>query len=259
MPTLTNATIIQEMVRRKYPNVLTQDDWQGLIDASIREFSRSTPVQVFAFFQTQVNVTDYYVFDPNDPQTQIPDPENPGGFLALCSGALDVRNVYWNPGGDWSSLNIFSPGWQMLSQVILYTGSYFHMPSQMIILRQKLNEWKTQFGDQGFDVFGEPGQPQSFLRIYPEPQDSQGQVIVEWTRGHSLTDIGDSYTKDFYMWVQYHLCEALANYFSNTAGVQLLGFADSTQAMKYWQGRASFFWKRIEDTQMGAKGFSDRS
>lgn len=256
---LTNDIIIQEMVRRKFPNILTDDDWQSIIDASVREFDRTMPVTMFVTFTTQINVTDYYIFDPTDPQTQIPDPANPGQFIALCANALDVTNTYWNPGGDWSSLNIFSPGWQMLSQMILYTGSYFHQPSQMLMLRQKLGEWQTQFGNQGFDVYGEPGQPQSFLRIYPEPQDSQGQVIVEFTRGHALTDIGLSYTNNFYMWVQYHLAEALTNYYANTAGVQLLGFTDSVQAMKYWERRMDFFWKRIEAKQNGAQGWADRS
>lgn len=256
---LTVSGIRSELERRKFPCVLDDDDYQAVIDASLREFDRHEPLIRFANFTTKTSQGDYFVFDPADAQTHLVDPNDPNAFVALCAGALNVRDVYWNPGGDWSTLNIFSPGWQMLSQVILFTGSYFHQPSQMMVLRQKLDSWKTQFGSQGFDVFGEPGDPAAFLRIYPLPMQDDGNVIVEFSLGHMLNTIGKSYERYFYQWVEYHLCEALANYYSQSAGVQLLGFADSKAAMQYWERQRDRKYDKVIAIQAGSQGQGERS
>lgn len=256
---LTISQIQSHLERRKFPCVLSEDDYAAIIDAALREFDRHTPLVVFASFLTKEHQEDYFIFDPDDVVTQIPDPDNIGQFLALCADALNVREVYWNPGGDWSSLNIFSPGWQMLSQVILFTGSYFHQPSQMMLLRQKLDSWKNQFGSQGFDVFGEPGDATAFLRIYPEPQQDGGNVVVEFSRGHTLATIGRSYERYFYQWVEYLVCEAIANYYSQTAGVQLLGFADSKSAMQYWERQRDAKYAKVLAVQAGIHGQVERS
>lgn len=256
---LTISQIQSHLERRKFPCVLGEDDYAAIIDAALLEFDRHTPLVVFAAFLTREHQEDYFIFDAADPVTQIPDPDNTGQFLALCADALNVREVYWNPGGDWSSLNIFSPGWQMLSQVILFTGSYFHQPSQMMTLRQKLDSWKTQFGSQGFEVFGEPGDPTAFLRIYPEPQQSDGNVVVEFSRGHTLATIGRAYERYFYQWIEYLVCEAIANYYSQTAGVQLLGFSDSKAAMQYWERQRDRKYEKVLAIQAGIHGQVERS
>lgn len=256
---LTLSQIRTEMERRKFPCVLDNDDYQAIIDASLREFDRHEPLVSFASFLTAKQVGDYHVFDPADAQTKVADPNNPGQFLALCAGALEVRDVYWNPGGDWSTLNIFSPGWQMLSQVILFTGSYFHQPSQMMLLRQKLDSWKTQFGSQGFDVFGEPGDTTAFLRIYPLPMVDGGNVIVEFSKGHTLASIGKAYERYLMQWIEYYVCETLANYYSQSAGVQLLGFADSKSAMQYWATLRDRKYDKVISIQAGLHGQAERS
>lgn len=256
---LTITSIRSELERRKFPCVLDDDAYAGIVDAALREFDRTRPLIVFASFHAKGQQQDYYVFDATDTVTQVEDPDNPGQFLALCANALDVRDVYWNPGGDWSSLNIFSPGWQMLSTVVLFTSSYFHQPSQMISLRQKLDAWKSQFGSQGFQVYGEPGTDTAFLRIYPMPLEDGGTVVVEFTRGHTLSDIGRSWERYFYQWVEYFTAEALANYYSQTAGVQLLGFADSKSAMQYWERQRDRKYERVLNIQAGIHGEVERS
>lgn len=249
-----------ELNRRKFPcGILDDDDMQGVIDAALREFDRTEPLAVFASFNSVIDQQDYFVFSATDPVTQIPDPNNVGQFLALCANALYVKDVYWNPGGDWSSLNLFSPGWQMLSQMVLFTGSYFHQPSQLVILRQKLDTWKRQFGDQGFEVFGEPGDPSAFLRVYPLPKEAGAKIIVEFHKGHDLTTIGRSYERWFQMWIEVYYAEALANYYSQTSGVELLGFKTPADALKYWTDKHDKLRKRAEDTTHGPHGEVERS
>lgn len=256
----TIQQIQQELNRRKFPcGVLDDDDMQGVIDAALREFDRTEPLTVFASFETILDQQDYFVFDPDDAITQVADPDNVGQFLALCADALDIHQIYWNPGGDWSSLNLFSPGWQMLSQMVLFTGSYFHQPSQLVVLRQKLDTWKRQFGDQGFEVFGEPGTPTAFLRVYPLPKESGAKIIVEFHKGHTLASIGRSYERWFQMWIEAYYAEALANYYSQTSGVELLGFKSPADALKYWQVRADALRLRAEETQHGPHGEVERS
>lgn len=246
---------------RKYPDIFeTDEEWQALIDQATLELDKYAPKTVFATFFTAALATDYFIFDPTDVQTHIQVPNSdPPVYTALAANALSITDTYWNPGGDWSSLNIYSPGWQMLSQMILFTGSYFHNPSQMVVLRQKLDYWKSQFGDQGFDVIGEPGLPTSFLRLYPEPQEADQRVVVEFTQAYALGDIGQAWFRFFDMWFNFYICQAIADYFSESAGVQLLGFADSKAAMTYWQGRAEKAKDRAQRLTGGNQGFGERS
>ncbi len=247
------------MQRRKYPCLLDADDFQAVIDAALRDYNVHDPLISFVSFTTKEQVGDYYVFDATDVNTHVADPLNPGQFLALCAGAITIRDVYWNPGGDWSSLNIFSPGWQMLSQVVLYTGSYFHQPSQMMTLRQKLDSWKTQFGAQGFEVFGATGEATAFLRIYPLPMQNDGHVIVEMSKGHTLDTVAPSEERFFYQWLEVHLCEAIANAYSQTAGVELLGFKDAQAALRYWERKFEQKYEKVLAIQAGPQGQGERS
>lgn len=253
----TLQQIQDELDGRNFPCGLV--NLQKVIDAALREFDRTEPLTVFASFNSVVDQQDYLIFDPTDVATRVPDPSNPGQFLALAENALSVVDVFWNPGGDWSSLNLFSPGWQMLSQMVLFTGSYFHQPSQLVVLRQKLDSWKRQFGDQGFDIFGEPGDPTAFLRVYPLPKEGGAKIVVQFTRGHTLASIGRSYERWFQMWIETYYAEALANYYSQSAGVELLGFKSSDDALKYWTGRYDRLRNRAEAVQHGPHGNVERS
>lgn len=250
---MDQAAIQLELTRRQFPEgIITTDAFQGVIDASMREMQRAEPLLGFASFSTVEQVTDYYVFSPTDPTTRVPDGQ--GGFNALCQNALSVDDVYWNPGGDWSSLNLFSPGWQMLSQMVLFTGSYFHQPSQITILRQKLDTWKRQFGDQGFEVIGEVGDPSAFIRIYPIPEEAGATVFVQFAASYTVMQIGAAWSKNFMMFVEFHYAEALANYYSQTSGVDILGFNNSQDALKYWTGKAKDKWERIQAVIFGPHG-----
>jgi len=246
---LTIATIKQELERRKFPKILDEDDYQGIIDGCLREMNRYNPVRKIVSFTTVSDQQDYPIFDPEDTVT-----------AGICASAQQIIEVYWNPGGDWSSLNIYSPGWQMLSQVILYTGSYFNQPSQMMVLRQKLDNWKKQFGSQGFDILGNIGDPTSVLRLYPVPKTNEAKVLVDFRSKNTLTDITSAYEDLFMQWAEHYTADTLANLYATTAGIDLLNFSDSTAAMKYWQGKADRYREKALDTQGGMQqGVVDRT
>ena len=183
------------------------------------------------------------------------------GTLGVCSTALSVEDVYWNPGGDFTSLNIFSPGWQMLANVQLYSGSYFNQPSQMMIVSQKLASWQNQFGSQGFEVMGQTGNPGAFLRLYPAPLEDGDLVIVRFKQKNNLADIGygDHLYDDMMIWVKHYTARALANYYSNTAGMQILGFTDSAKAMQYWDAQANKYEEHALIQMAGLHGEVARS
>jgi hypothetical protein len=239
---VTIADVKEELERRKFPSILTTDDYVGILNAALRELNRYSPMSKFVGFTTVTNIQDYYIFDPANATT-----------LGVAAGALDVVDVWWSPGGDWSSLNIYSPGWIMLAQMVVFTGSFFHQPSQMMTLRQKLDSWKTQFGSQGFDVIGPVGAATSILRLYPVPK-SEANVIVECRMPYTLVDIIDSVNDIFMQWVEYYTSDALANLYATTAGVDLLNFADSKEAMKYWEGKAQRYYTRALNSQAGMQG-----
>lgn len=246
---LTIATVKQELERRRFPKILSEDDYQGIIDAAMREMGRFNPIRSIISFTTVADQQDYRVFDPDDPIT-----------AGICANAQEIIDVYWNPGGDWSSLNIYSPGWQMLSQVILYTGTYFNQPSQMMVLRQKLDNWKKQFGSQGFDILGNIGKPDSVIRLYPCPKTNEAKVLVDFRTKSTLADLTSAYEDLFMQWVEYYTADTLANMYATTAGIDLLNFSDSTAAMKYWENKAKRYHERAHDIQGGMQqGVVDRT
>jgi hypothetical protein len=245
---ITTAQVKQELERRKFPSILTLDDYVGITDATCRELTRYTPISKWVSFKTTAQVSDYHIFDPDDAAT-----------AGIAIGARKVNDVIWSPGGDWSSLNIYSPGWIMLAQMVIFTGSFFHQPSQMLLLRQKLDAWKGQFGSQGFDLVGKVGDTDSVLRIFPVPQQDDAQVMVELSMPVVLADVNDSMSDYFYLWVEYYAADTLANLYATTAGINLLNFADSTAAMKYWEAKAKKYYDRAVLYSADIGGIAERS
>lgn len=245
---LTVTSIKTQWERRGFPCVLDADSWEGIVDEAIQELQNHSPIEAFAKFNTVQDQTDYLVYDPADPVTQ-----------GVCANALQIHDVLWNPGGDWSSLNLFSPGWQLLSNVLLFTGSYFHEPSQMMVLRQKLNAWKQQFGSQGFELLGMPGSLTGAVRLFPIPLEDGSPVIVTFSKKYGLSDVTEPIYRYFRQWVDYYAAEALAAFFSQTAGIEVLGFTDSREASRYWKDRADKYNQRAVSTQAGMSGQADRT
>ncbi len=249
MAVLTLQAIKQEMEDRRFPKILTEDNYRGIIKATMREMNRFNPLRRIASFTTVAERQDYRIFDAEDTVT-----------AGICAGALEILNVYWNPGGDWSSLNIYSPGWQMLSQVILYTGSYFNQPSQMMVLRSKLDAWQKQFGNQGFDLLGAVDDPDTVMRLYPIPMTNEAKVLVDYRVGNSLETITAAQEAYFMQWLEYHTADTLANMYATTAGINLLNFSDSKSAMQYWENKAKLYKEKATDIQGGmSAGIVDRS
>jgi len=227
------ADVKTELERRKFPKILTLDDYNGIVDATLREWTRYAPIHKFVSFETKAEVNDYYIFDPNDATT-----------AGICAGATGILDVIWSPG---CNLNIDS------------LSSFFHQPSQMLIFRQKLDAWKQQFGPQGWDLVGVCGATTSFLRIFPAPQQDDAQVMIEMTTKLQLSDINVALSDWFYQWVEYYTADTLANLYATTAGVDLLNFADSKDAMAYWDRKAQRYYRRALDTQAGLGGLVARS
>jgi hypothetical protein len=244
---LTLTDIKKHLEGRKFPAILTEADYEEIVDATLRELNRYLPITRYVSFTTQDNVQDYKLFDPDDPIT-----------AGVGVGATEIKEVFWNPGGDWSSLNIFSPGWTLLSQMVLFTGSYFHQPSQMMVLRQKLDAWRQQFGSTGFEIIGLVGAKDSLLRLYPVPRANDNNVVVEMSVKMSLEDINDSIIDNFWQWAEYYASDALANLYATTAGVNLLNFADSKDAMKYWQTKADRYYNKAVAIMSGVSGTAIR-
>jgi hypothetical protein len=236
-----------ELSGRRFPSILEESDYEQICKATLREITRYSPLSKFVAFTTKVGVQDYYVFDPLDATT-----------AGIAAGATEVRDVWWSPGGDWSSLNLFSPGWLMLTQMVIFTGNFFNQPSQMTVLRQKLDHWKDQFGSQGFDLIGSCGAATSFIRLYPIPQ-TETKVVLELKSGLTLADIDESMMDYFMQWLEYYAADSLANLYATTAGVDLLNFADSKEAMKYWQTKAERYYDRAISIQGGIGGEMMRS
>ena len=245
---VTVETITKRLTSRNFPMKLIEGGLQEILDTALEEMNNYSPITTYAVFDTVSDQQDYKIFDTEDPTL--------AGFAANASY---ITEVYWNPAGDFTSLNIFSPGWFTLSQVLLFTGGYFHQMSQMMILRQKLSAWHEQFGSQGYEIIGPVGAKDSVLRLYPIPQESGIKVVVEFGAPTSLDLIVDSQLGDLMDWIYHYAAEALANKYATTAGIELLGFADSTAAMKYWAGRAEWYFGHCMDNQSGPHGAVARS
>ncbi len=287
MAKFTEASVLSELQSRRYPSILETSEFSQVVAAALRDLDRYCSVEVLARINTLTEIQDYYVFNPNDeaPPTGYPMPtantstdegtkyvvpapiEQPDGTVITYTGtkgplanAYDLISVDWNPGGDFSSLNVFSPGWQLLSQTIIYSGSYFNNPAMMMVLNQKLNAFKKQFGDQGFQLFGQLGDPLAFIRINPVPLESNSPVVIKFLQTNSLETITSRRLFNwFMMWMEYRYAEALANFFAQTAGVSILGFADSTAAMKFFERRADKKRQEAVDAMGGLHGEVDRS
>jgi hypothetical protein len=245
---ITIEEVRTELIGRGFPLSLVEDGFSSIIERSLDDFNTYSPITTYATFDTVKDQQDYYIFDPDNVT-----------LAGFAQNASNIMNVYWNPAGDFTSLNIFSPGWYTMSQVLLFTGGYFHQMSQMMILRQKLSAWHSQFGSQGSEIIGAIGEPGSVLRLYPIPEESGIKVVVEFGDSMTLALLGRTQKGDFMDWVCHYVAEALANIYSTTAGIELLGFADSTAAMKYWQGKAEWYHEHCMTLQGGIHGEADRT
>lgn len=233
----TVEAIKTELESRGFPIPLIEDGFSSIIDRASARFNDYSSVITYGSFLTVQDQQDYKIFDPEDSTLQ--------GF---ARNATDIKNVYWNPVGDFTDLDMFSPGWSTVTQI-----------SQIMIIRQKLGQWLDQYGNQGSEVIGIVGEPASVLRLYPTPQSSGTKVIVEFENSLPLIFLGRTQMRDLMDWVCYYVADSLANIYSTTAGIELLGFTDSTAAMKYWQGKAEWYYSHCMTSQAGIHGEADRT
>lgn len=242
-PGLIIDAITKKLTGRNFPMKLISTGLDSIIEDALAKLNAYAPVTTFAAFDTKAGVQNYSIFDPAEPDL--------AGFAA---DAVSIKEVYWNPSGDFTDMDVFSPSWFTMSHVLMFAGGSFHRASDMIVLRQKLNSWNTNFGTQGFDVVGPMGEPGSVLRLFPTPPASGIKVIVEFMAALKLDYIGTTQLPNLMDWVSHYAAEALANKYAATAGIELLGFADSTSAMKYWEGKAKWFYDQALISQGGSHG-----
>lgn len=233
---MTLETVKQELEQRRYPRILETDDYTGIIKATLREMTRYQPIIGYASFNSVANVQEYRIFDTEDVTTN-----------GVCSNALNIRDAYYNP------------NWPIFSTVFSQAINFFHQPSQMTIIRQKLDAWRDQFGANGFEIVGMVGDPNSVLRLYLTTIPADMKIIVEFDAGYALDDITPAMEPAFMQWLEYHAADTIANLYAATAGINLLGFADSKEAMRYWENKAEKKYQRALAIQGGAGGQVQRS
>ena len=244
------SDIVTELANRGYPTLLTSGNVQAATDAALREFNAFTVQSNFGVFTCVPQQQDYYIFDNTKPE-------------GIAANALDVKQIYWNPSGDFSSPDIFSPGYQLFSTIIIYGSNTFDNPSDMTILRGKLDAWSRQFGNQGWKLFGQPGSPDAFIRLYPVPTMDCVQVIVEWTSATALSgflSLNLGWGRKLMQWVELKCAELLARKYAETAGTELVGIKDGVATLKFWQTEVERLRKLVIDTQGGGHaGVIDRT
>lgn len=238
---VTVETISAKLEGRNFP--VSMLDIDNIIEEALIQLNLYSPVTKFAVFETQANLQDYFIFDPSDPIT-----------FGFAADATAIRAVCWNPSTDFFDISVFSPGWTEFNQVLTLATSNFNQPSQMSMLRTKIGKWKDQFGNQGSEIIGALGEPGSVLRLYPTPTDNGRKVLIEMSVGTTLEFIAKSQVPLLMDWVCYYAADALANKYASTAGITLLGFADSTAAMRYWQNKAESYKADAISKQGGIHG-----
>lgn len=226
---VTVEQILNKLAARNFPIKLIESGFSSIMEDALAELNSYSPITTFAVFETKDGVQDYAIFDPDDTD-----------LVGFAQNATSINEVYWNPAGDFSSLDVFSPGW--------------FTTSQMTIIRQNLSSWNNQFGNHNFEIIGPVGEPGSVLRLSPLPNDNGIKVLVEFGASLELEQVAKVQISDLMDWVCYYAADALANKYATTAGIELLGFADSTAAMKYWMGRAQWYHDQAVNDQGGIHG-----
>ena len=223
-----SAAIKQELIGRRFPvAMLLDDEFNQVVKAATRKMNRYSPVMEYATFSTQSEVQDYYIFDPNDPFT-----------AGCCENATSIGELVWNPSDTAIDDDIFGAGILLANNGDIDLNIDFQRPTMNLMFRQQLQAWRRQYGAQGFEIVGQVGDPNSFLRMYPSPQTTGITVAVEMFVSVPLQAVVSSRKDELMDWVELFTAEAIANMYAQTAGIDLLGFADSKEAMRYWANRA---------------------
>lgn len=250
---VVNSDIVTALANKAYPRLLTNDAGliQGVIDDALNEMVNYTELTAFSVFPGVNGVQDYYIFDTTKPEGVV------------GPGALGVTNVWWNPAGDFSSPDIFSPGFQLFTTILIFGQNTFDRPTDMTVLRQKLTAWEKQFGSQGFTLYGQPGDPGAFIRVAPVARTDDSTIIVEWTGTYTLsaiTSLSLGWGRKLLQWIEVYACRALMNKYAETAGVNLAGMTDSAATLRHWTAQEAAKFKLALDTQGGIyAGIADRS
>lgn len=79
------AVIKEELERRRFPSILTDDDYQGIITGALRDMGRYNPLRSMVSFNTVAGQQDYLIFDTYDATTS-----------GVCATARDIIDVLWN-------------------------------------------------------------------------------------------------------------------------------------------------------------------
>jgi len=233
---------------RKYPTcVLSEEDVQALADLVLMRLNVSAAVTKVGTFTAVAQQQDYLIFDGTDTTTN-----------GVCQNAELILDVMWSSLGSINTADILNPGY-VVSQDLLRQATYFTRPADMLMLRQKLSAWQTQFGQQGWKVLGRFGDPTSVLRLFNTPTADDIVVFITYTEGTDLTTLSNSELEAFWAWFEHYVADAMANYFSRTAGVQLLGFETKDAALRYWERKTAVTLEAALSKTHGIRGEAMRT
>ena len=227
--------------------IVTDTDLETLANLALKRVGLTYSPTYFTSFVSELEGQTYKIFDPEDAITS-----------GCCADAVTIKDVYYNPHGDISN-DIFNPQWPIY-QEMFRQNSIFNRPADLIIYRQRLNTWRNTFGEQGWEIIGGSiGKPDTILKLHPAPKASGVTVYIEYTKAKIMGSLDANDEESFLLWLDYYVSDAMANYYSMSAGTSILGFATGTDALKYWERRAEKKHNQALTKTHGLHGEVDRT
>ena len=244
---MTIAQIIEIATARKIsPCIMTPADLEVLANFALKRLNVTNDALYLASITGTLDRQTYPIFDSTDTE------------FGVCADAVDIRDVYFNPHGDISN-DIFNPQWP-LYQELFASNSIFNRPADIVIYRMRLNNWREAFGQQSWEIEnGAIGQSQAVLKLHPAPKSDNVTVYISYTKRVTLSILTETMEEPFWLWLEHYIAEAMANYYSQTAGADLLGFATGTAALNYWRMKSDKKYEQALAKTHGLHGEVERT
>lgn len=231
-----------ELTRRGYPCALTEAICTACVGAALRELNAYKPCIRVSSFDAVVGKQDYLVFDNTKTE-------------GILSTAVTIQDVWLTTTTAPTDLPLFDPyAFLVTNQNQLQSTNLFEHPTELVLLRQRLGALRVATGLQGWDLRGYVGGPTTVLHLGTAPS-SAGKITVQWGTLVGLENIVSlqfGAGRHLMQWVETFVSEAMANAYSETAGVDIVGVKLSDGAMRYWERKAAMLRKEAMSTQGGA-------
>lgn len=243
---LTVENIKEMRERSGFPCLLEIEDWEAIVDQALLTMQSYFPVSAYAVIDSVADQSDYYIFDPLNVDE------------GKCLDALSVQGVWFSPSANLDIEDSTSPLWQFAHLITVHGGTYFNNPSQTAVYMQKMNAWMEAFGIS-YEVVGMVGSPDAFVRISPTPSRDGAPIIVKYGKSYTLADVQQGQYRYLTCWIDVFAAKRFASYYSETAGLDLVGFGDSHRALNYWLNEANLYEAKAMRICAGPWGAAERS